>query len=89
MNACEDQTEPLGEAPEAGVPIMKFAPVQAVTRYRSRCTNCGFTPVLFEYDTADEAVDDAVRSAGWSKRVSGPAGCRVELLCSECQGGRR
>lgn len=88
MNSCEDQTEPMGEAPEVGVPIMKFSPAQLVTRYRSRCTNCGFTLALFEYDSAEEAIDDAVKSAGWSKRASGPEGCRVELLCRDCQGGR-
>lgn len=87
MNACEDQTEPLGEAPEVGVPIMKFGPTEHVTRYRARCTRCGYTLSHLLYDTAEKAIDEAVQLVGWSMRTSGPAGSRVELLCLQCQGG--
>lgn len=78
MDACEDQSEPMGESP--AVPAApKYPNVQAVTYYKAQCTGCGKVD-HFEWTTADEAHNETVKLEGWFRRAES-----AELLCTDCQ----
>lgn len=78
--------------------VGNFEPLKAVTLYQACCTNCGYVQEDYGDFSCmdDDAVLDAVRSAGWFERTYREASptpeipnrtiCHtIELLCTDCQ----